>query len=229
MIANRRAVLMTAGALCLLAADTGLPPRGSASDYAVHRSVQDAEIAAERLKPDRVAKTFSSEIDRSYVVMEVAIYPQNGATIDVQSLDFALRFAGQQETHPDTPEEASAPLREKPGIKSPVEVTSETGVVVATQKDPATGRRTTDVATYEATGVAVGNPQSSPPPSAPRGPDPRIVEDRLQAKGLPQGKTGKPIAGYLYFPKPPRKPSSNRLELIYSRSNPSLDLPLPAK
>ncbi|HEY7334111.1 MAG TPA: hypothetical protein VH639_04445 [Bryobacteraceae bacterium] len=174
-------------------------------------------------------KTFSSEIDRNYVVMEVAVYPQGGATIDVQPLDFALRFAGQQETHPDTPEDASLPLRERPGIKGPVEVTSEVGVIVATQKDPATGRRTTGVGTYEATGVAVGNPQSNPPPPAPRGPDPRIVQDRLQAKALPLGKTGSPAAGYLYFPKPTRKPSNNLLELIYSKGNSSIDLPLSRK
>ncbi|HEY7338074.1 MAG TPA: hypothetical protein VH639_24520 [Bryobacteraceae bacterium] len=161
--------------------------------------------------------------------MEVAVYPQNGAIIGVKWLDFAMRFAGQQETHPDTPEDASAPWREGPGIKGPVEVTSKVGVIVATQKDPATGRRTPGVGTYEATGVAVGNPQSNPPPPAPRGPDPRIVQDRLQAKSLPQGKTGSPVAGYLHFPKPTRKPSNDLLELIYSKGNSSIDLPLPRK
>jgi hypothetical protein len=53
------------------------------------------EIAAERLKPDRVAKIFSSAIDRDYMVIEVAVYPQNGAIIDVQWFGFAMQFAGQ--------------------------------------------------------------------------------------------------------------------------------------
>jgi len=189
----------------------------------------DGEIAAERLKPDRVAKTFSSEIDRDYMVIEVAVYPQNGAIIDVQWFDFALRFAGQQETRPDTPEEASVPLRERPGIKGPVEVTSETGVIVTTQKDPVTGRRSTSAGTYEGIGVAVGNPQPNPLPPASRGPDPRVLQDKLQAKALPQGKTGKAIAGYLYFPKPPKKPQNNLLELAYSKNNPPLNVPLPPK
>jgi hypothetical protein len=229
MAPNRRVVLLAIAGLCLQAADTGLPPRASAADYAVHRSVPDAEIAAERLKADRVTKTFSSEIARDYVVIEVAVYPRNGTIIDVQLSDFALRFAGQQETHPDTPEEASAPLREAPGIKRPVEVTSETGVVVSTQKDPVTGRRTTDVGTYEATGVAVGNPQSNPLPSPSHGPDPRVLEDKLQAKALAEGKTDKAIAGYLYFPRPPKKPSNNLLELVYSKNSASLYLRFPAK
>jgi len=189
----------------------------------------DGEIAAERLKPDRVAKTFSSEIDRDYMVIEVAVYPQNGAIIDVQWFDFALRFAGQQETRPDTPEEASVPLRERPGIKGPVEVTSETGVIVTTQKDPVTGRRSTRAGTYEGIGVAVGNPQPNPLPPASRGPDPRVLQDKLQEKALPQGKTGKAIAGYLYFPKPPKKPQNNLLELAYSKNNPPLNVPLPPK
>ena len=227
MTQNRRLVLFATVGVCL--ADTGLPPRPSAADYAVHRSMPDGEIAAERLKPDRVAKTFSSEIDRDYMVIEVAVYPQNGAIIDVQWFDFVLRFAGQQETRPDTPEEASVPLRERPGIKGPVEVTSETGVIVTTQKDPVTGRRSTSAGTYEGIGVAVGNPQPNPLPPASRGPDPRVLQDKLQAKALPQGKTGKAIAGYLYFPKPPKKPQNNLLELAYSKNNPPLNLPLPAK
>jgi hypothetical protein len=189
----------------------------------------DGEIAAERLKPDRVAKTFSSEIDRDYIVIEVAVYPQNGAIIDVQWFDFVLRFAGQQETRPDTPEEASVPLRERPGIKGPVEVSSEAGVIVTTQKDPVTGRRSTSAGTYEGIGVAVGNPQPNPLPPTSRGPDPRVLQDKLQAKALPQAKTGKAVAGYLYFPKPPKKPRNNLLELTYSKNNPPLNLPLPAK
>ena len=229
MAPNRRVVLFATAGLCLHAADTGLPPHASAADYAVHRNLPDAEIACERLKPDRVAKVFSSEIARDYVVIEVAVYPRNGTTIDVQRYDFALRFAGQQETRPDTPEEASDPLREAPGIKRPVEVTSETGVIVSTQKDPVTGRRTTDVGTYEATGVAVGNPQSNPPPPPSGGPDPRVLQDKLQAKALPEKKTDRAIAGYLYFPKPPSKPSNNLLELVYSKTTAPLYMPLPTK
>ena len=222
-------VVFAAVGVCLQAADPGLRPRPSAADYAVHQSMRDGEIAAERLKPERVAKMFSSEIDRDYVVIEVAIYPQNGAIIEVLSFDFSLRFAGQQETRPDTPEEASVPLREKPGIKGPLEVTNETGVIVTTQKDPVTGRRSTSAGTYEAIGVAVGNPQPNPLPPTSRGPDPRVLQDKLQAKALPQGQTGKAVAGYLYFTKPPKKPQNSLLDLAYSKNNPPLNLPLPPK
>jgi hypothetical protein len=92
-----------------------------------------------------------------------------------------------------------------------------------------TGRRTTTAGTYETTGVSVGNPQTNPLPPTSRGPDPRVLQDKLQAKVLPQGKTGKAVAGYLYFPKPPKKPPNNLLELAYSKNNPPLNLPLPPK
>jgi hypothetical protein len=226
---NRRVVLFATVGLCLHAADTGLPPRASAADYAVHQNAPDAEIAAERLRPDRAAKTLSPEIARDYVVIEVAVYPLSGAIVDVRLNDFALRFARQQETYPDTPEEASVPLGEAPGINRPIEVTSETGVIVGSAKDPVTGRRTTAVGGYETTGVIVGNPQSNPSPPPARGPDPRVVQDRLQVKALPQGKTDKAIAGYLYFPRPAKKPSNSLLELVYSKNGPQLYLAFPAK
>jgi hypothetical protein len=178
------------------------------------------------VKSDQVVKTLSTAIDRNYVVVEVAVYPNGGATVDVQYSDFALRFAGQQETFPDTPKEASVPWRENGGIKDRVQVTTETGVIVATQKDPVNGRQTS-VGTYERVGVAVGNPgpldQSRP------GPDPSLVEEKLQAKALPQGKTSMAVAGYLYFPRPPKNPKNNSSTLVYSKDGKSIDLTLPVK
>ena len=40
---------------------------------------------------NQVAKMFSPEIAKRYIVVEVAIYPENGVPFEVQSADFALR------------------------------------------------------------------------------------------------------------------------------------------
>jgi hypothetical protein len=219
----RCSILSAILTLSLQAAD-GLPPRGSPAEYPVHADAASVIIGGERVRPDRVAKLFSPDIGKNYVVIEIGVYPQNGATIDLRRLDFSLRFADQQETYPDTPEEAPLPWHERDGIKDKAQVTSEAGVVVSSTKDPATGRRTTAVATYEATGVAVGNP----PPDH-RDPDPRLLEDRLKAKALPEGKSNKAIAGYLYFPKTPKKPKDNSLDLILQSGGASIHLPFPNK
>ena len=165
-------------------------------------------------------------IDRNYIVIEVAIYPKDGTTADVQYSDFALRFAGRQETFPVTPREASVPWRENGGVKDRVQVTTETGVIVATQKDPVNGRQTS-VGTYERVGVAVGNP--GPPDQPPPGRDPSVVEEKLRARALPQGKTSMAVAGYLYFPQPLKNPKNNSSMLVYSKDGKSIDLTLPVK
>src|SRR6516165_8338456 len=92
---------------CHWAVGQALPPRSSPGDYPVHQDSPSAAIAAVRLKPDQVGKMFSSDVEKNYVVVEVAVYPNNGALVDVRLLDFALRFDGEQETLPDTPEDAS--------------------------------------------------------------------------------------------------------------------------
>src|SRR5579859_1076168 len=78
------------------AADTGITPRRSPSDYPVHQDASHASIAAARMNSDRAAKLFTPEIARNYVIVEVAVYPRDGATVDVQWFYFALRFGGQQ-------------------------------------------------------------------------------------------------------------------------------------
>jgi hypothetical protein len=214
---------------CARAAGQGLPLRGSPDDYSVHQNAPNAAIGANRLKPDQAAKIFSSDVARNYVIVEVALYPKGGTTIDVRLFDFGLRFGGEQETRPDTPEEAAVPWHENRGVPSRIQTTEEAGVFVATQKDPVTGRRVTNTGTYERVGVAAGAPPDQRFPDPPRGPDPRILEDRLRARALPEGNSTQPVAGYLYFPQPPKKAKDSKLDLTYSKDGSSVMLPLPAK
>jgi hypothetical protein len=229
--------MSTRRGLCLLlpvwfviaTADQALPPRSSADDYPAHQSAPNVSIGAIRVRPDQVSKMFSADIAKNYAVVEVALYPQNGATVDVRLFDFGLRFGGEQETRPDTPEQASVPWRENRRVQERVQTTEEVGVFVGTGTDPVTGRRTTSTGTYERVGVGVGTSPDQRFPDPPRGADSRILEDKLAAKELPEGKTGRAVAGYLYFPQPTKKLKDAKLELTYSKDGTSVALSLPAK
>jgi len=229
MDVTRRLSLLLPAWLGILAAGQGLPPRTSVGDYPAHENAANASIGVVRLRPDQVSQMFSADISKNYVVLEVAVYPKNSAAADVRLFDFGLRFGGEQETRPDTPDQASIPWRETRGIQDRIQTSEEVGVFVGTGTDPVTGQRTTRTGTYERVGVGVGTSSDHRFPDPPRGPDPRILEDKLAAKALPEGKTSHPIAGYLYFPQPTKKAKDGKLELTYSKDGTSFALSLPAK
>ena len=89
-------------AIAVWAGDAGVPPRSSAQDYPVQGQALTAKIAATMLPPSQVSKMFSQGIAKDYVVVEIAIYPENGVPFDVQSSDFALRV-GQKVGRADRP------------------------------------------------------------------------------------------------------------------------------
>ncbi len=214
-------------------AGDGRTPRSSSSDYPVHEDTKTATIAAVRVPADQLNKTFPADFARKYVVLEVAIYPKAGA-IDVVAADFVLRFS-DGETRPDTPEEVAGVWR--PHTKAHPDVTSnrpqvttETGVIMGTGTDPATGRRTTNTGTYESVGVS-NYPNRQPQyPSGSSTADANAdrMEAQLEKWALPEGKAGSPVAGYLYFPVS-QKRSKGALELQYTHEDSSANLKLPSK
>jgi len=211
--------------ICSLAlcADTGITPRASSSDYPVHESAKTVTIAAAIVPPDQVKKMFSAAISDQYVVIEVAVYPQDGHTFNIDSHDFALRVAGRL-TQAEKPRDV-APWPEKrgPAANSPVDVTTETGVVYSRSSDPINGRRQ-GVGTYSGVGVSnyprPQDPQQNPSGS---GRDPH-VEEKVLDKALPEGETTKAVAGYLYFPQYTKKKKTDAVELEYSKDDVSLNL-----
>jgi hypothetical protein len=71
----------------------------------------------------------------------------------------------------------------------------------------------------------VGIPGQPPPPPSY---DPAAVEARARARALPEGRTMKPVAGYLYFPASPKK-HKNPAGLEYLANGTVLDLPFSSK
>jgi len=205
----------------------GRTPRSSASDYPVQQDTQAAIIAAVRVPPEQLNKTFPADFSKKYVVVEVAIYPKAGA-IDVVAMDFVLRLA-DGESHPDTAEEVAGLWRPRntaphPDPTSKVHVTTETGVIVQSGTDPNTGRRVNNAGTYE--GVGVSNYPTQSPPNTSHA-DADRMEEQLEKWSLPERKVTAPVAGYLYFPVSAKR-SKGALELQYSHDGSSANLKLPA-
>jgi hypothetical protein len=220
--------------LSVALAGDGRTPRSSSADYPAHQETTAAEIGAVRVSPEQLNKNFPSDFSKKYVVVEVAIYPKAGA-VDVVDMDFVLRLT-DSESHPDTAEEVAGLWRPRnrahPDVTSGTHVSNETGIIMASQTDPVTGRRVNSTGTYERVGVSGGDDPNRPIqyPTGASNADADRMEAQLTKWALPEGKTNSPVAGYVYFPASAKK-SKGTLELQYSHdgSSASLKLPAPSK
>lgn len=223
-----RAIRLAGILLASLAAadDTTVSPRSKPADYPAHDSVKTAVLAAAIVPPDQVKKMFSNEAAKNYVVVEVAVYPQNGRSFDVDLLDFELKTADQM-VRASEPRDIGTqwPSAKNPSIGSRgPNVTAETGVIVDRETDPVTGRPRTAVGTYQ--GVAVSNyPRPDNPPPQRTNPAQSDAEDKMRRMALPEGAAKAPVAGYLYFRHQKRKQDS--FTLNYSNDDESIDLKFP--
>jgi hypothetical protein len=206
------------------AADTGVPLRGASTDYPVHERADAATIAADIIPPNQVAKMFSPDISKQYIVVEVAIYPEGGVPFDVKSADFALRV-GQRVGHADRPVDV-APWYERrdPGGRLPVDVTVETGGIYEHGDNPYDARRQ-GVGTYSGVAVTAPGRNDPPPPSDPKV-DPRVMYDKVRRSSLAEVDTKTAIAGYLYFPQYSKQRKSDEIELKYTKDDVSANLML---
>ena len=212
-------------ALLPVCAGDGVPPRASSSDYPVRREAHNATIAAALVPPDLAKKIFPPEVNKNFVVVEVAVFPLEGQIADVDSFDFGLKFSASEVSHPRTPDEVvSLWMEQNAPQPSKVGVTGETGAVYTSGNDPATGR-SRGWGTYSGVGVGSGDPAPPRPPST----DPRDVVANLRAKALPEGPAVRPVAGYLYFPLPSKKRKSGPVELQFLKDGVLVSLPIPAK
>lgn len=225
---------------CLLAApvfgadSNGLKPRKNAGDYAAQAGQNGAVLAGSLLSPDEVKKLFSTDLNRGYAVVEVAFYPKDGQTLDVSADDFVLRVAGTQTTaRPARPRTIVAILQKDStkggggGRNVDLYPTATIGYESGGGYDPMTGGRQRTHGVYTGAGVGVGvGGSDTGPASTPA--DRRTMEMELTDQSLPEGPTGKAVAGYLYFPLPTKK-KSVLYDLEYSAKGTELTLELKPK
>jgi hypothetical protein len=240
----KRFFLPILSAVLLLATDRpGVRPRGAAKDYPAYDKADGITIAAAVVPAGKVQHQLSPALVKSgYTVIEIAVYPDPGKDVIVSSDDFSMTAGSSQDVaRAETPQVVASALdsdkrMDPPRLPPPVQVHGEETIGVSTGgRDPVTGRRyPSSVYTESGVGVGVGDPRSgAPPPDNPGmgGAQPQSVYDRLQQKALPEGKTTKAVAGYLYFPKvsPRLVNSTDPYHLTYQGPTEQIHLTIPAE
>jgi hypothetical protein len=211
------------------AGDRGLTPRARASDYQANQTTKDATLAASIVPARQIEKMFTAEIARHYIALEVAVYPQDGKTVNLGLLDFGLKI-GDSVTYAERPRDIAAPWPDKTTVPGgPVTVLTDTGVVYSRSSDPVNGKRS-GWGVYEGVGVT-NDPRAATPPTPPRQDrDPQIVEERINEIMLPEGRTTAAVAGFLFFPQyKTKRHKGMALELQWSKDGTSAILRLVEK
>jgi hypothetical protein len=228
---RRQPICLAIALLGVLAAagDTGVPPRLSSSEYPVHQDTKTATIAAALVRPEQVKKVFSSDFSRRYLVVEVAVYPRDGAATDVDRFDFALKLGTGELIQPARLDEAAKVWREKDGALAGhgIDVTSNAGAVYGSSSGPNGGSH--GWGTYAGVGVEAGGSGQQTPPPAPPSSDQQTLEAKIREKALPQGQTGKAVAGYLYFRAASKGLNGISISLEYLKDGAVIRMPLPSR
>jgi hypothetical protein len=194
-------------------AQSGTDLKPKFEDYEVHGQSKDVGIGAEFM-----IHSFSGQgqtyIAKDFLVVEVALYPPKGESINVNEGSFALRVNGKKQLLQPVPPQMVATRLQRP--------------------DWQTGPRLEGGGGLGNAGVILGRPR--PPqipgapeprgPTQPRAPDPedRSGIDReppvpahelVVRTALPEGPHKAAVSGFLYFPYKGKTTSIKSLELLF--------------
>jgi hypothetical protein len=213
--------VLSVGFLVLLAfaVPRGTVPRSSAGRYPVLAEDDGISMGARLLTPEEARKIFVSDLNRCCVVVEFAIYPQKDKPVTVSLDSFSLRLNGSETAaKPSSAKVVSAALEKKAQEQRDISVSPTAGVGYGSGSvyHPATGtERRGGVYTTAGVGVGIGSRGSEPGSSEK---DRAVMETELREKGLPEGATDVPVAGYLYFPISRSKKVTYELEYLRNGS-----------
>jgi hypothetical protein len=220
-------------AISALAQSSGTVPRPSADKYASRASTNDASIGAARISDKLVHKFISPEVEDCCVVVEVALYPAKGGKIEVAVSDFSLHVVGEDSAVKAST--AAAIAKQLPYVVQLASTGGGSGAMVGphpqvdsrtggVSHDPITGMPRRD-GTYTPNGVdggvGIGGSQGSQSGSVPQK---REIELKMAEKGIPEGITSTPVAGYLYFSLEKKKNARYQLEYTLNGSKVFLQL-----
>ena len=184
----------------------GTEPKAEASRYPASAQQQQLSIGAQLLTGEQIRRAFATELSHGFLVVEVAVFPGTGSVHVLRSA-FAVRSAGSDSaSRPSNPRAVAAMAQQRSSEGRDVTVYPQVGVGYESGRtyDPTTGRERRGGGVYTSAGVGVG---VGPRESAQTDKDREVMELELTEKGLPEGSTKKPVAGYLYFPFPEKKKS----------------------
>ncbi len=200
----------------------GVPVRATPGDYPVHLQLNGVTYAASVVPATEVKHIFAFDLTKTYVVFEVALYPDAGSHVQLDPGGFVVRIprTGDIAHNADSVTVASVIQQENipkpPSRVGPVVASTEVGYESGT--DPYTGRRVHGTYTATEVGVAAGDGPGPPRYPSPGGypQDRALLESQLWDKSLPEGDIRRPTAGYLYFPVSLlKKKSDNVYQLQY--------------
>lgn len=228
---NARRLLALTVAPLLFADYQGTPPRPNSADYAAHADSASVSLGASAATSAEVRRVFGSDWTSRYIFLEVALYPAAGTQLSVAPRDFTLSVGTVSETLiPVDAEEivpGPKPMSTTPsaGSSSPVDVRVRETVGYSTGPGPYRG-------VYTDTQVAVatdsrGTPAPAPAPQSTQSDKNFELHRAVMDNELPDAKTAKPIAGYLYFRKPNGMKKSDAFELKYYGASDRLKLSVP--
>ncbi|HEX8818121.1 MAG TPA: hypothetical protein VF753_21710 [Terriglobales bacterium] len=207
----------------LFAGPKGTVPRSSASRYSAHAESNGVAVGARLLTSDEARKAFTSDVNRCCVVVEVALYPGKDKPSDVSVNDFDLQVKDSDTAaKPSSPQVVAASLQQKARDQRDVAVSPNVGVVRSSPTyDPAYGPVGGGVATMAGVSVVPG-PRGRGPGASDQ--DRSAMETELSEKGLPEGSTAAPVAGYLYFSLPRSNKAVYSLQYLLNGEKISLTL-----
>jgi hypothetical protein len=204
------AVLTTAA----LAGD-GIRARNAAADYPAQVTAGKIEMGAAYVPTAQVKRLFGEDLEKhGYVTFEIGIFPVDSTQVDISADDFKLRRGTDlsiiravtpemiaRDIHPEKTSKSLPKLPENVHVYNTDAVIYQTG--------PGGGR------VYTATGVGVGIGGTPPPPPPQSSTDTQLqLQADLEARALPEGKTNRIVAGYIFFSKPSRGNKAD-FELLY--------------
>jgi hypothetical protein len=185
-----------------------------------------ARLGAEFLPKKQASKVFAADVNSCYLVVQVAVYPEKGDTVDLSLFDFSLvEVKTDNSVRPESPTTVAARLEQTKNPPRGVGVVTSgaVGYESGTYIDPVTGQAVHVRGVSTSAGVGVSNGNSVPADVADH--DREMIERELYEKGLPEGKVSVPVAGYLYFALPNAKKNA-KYQLVYSGRSEPLILPL---
>jgi hypothetical protein len=231
----KRMTLIWMAAGILMARDGhGIRPRPDAADYPAHETGSGLTVAAAAISAEQVKHMFATDLSR-YIVIELAVFPEAGQDVDVFTGDFALKIGADADAiRPANPGAVAGVLQRKntPKQGKASDVTIHPGATIGyesgTVYDPVTGRsRGGGVYTGAGVGVGVGDPGPTPPRPGSTDRDRVTMEQELEDKALPEGKSSRVVAGYLYFPRPSGKQRNALYEITYYGQSGKLKIAVP--
>jgi hypothetical protein len=224
MTAHRRvATAATALAAALWAGPAGIRPRPDQSDYPARTtSAEGTVIAADLLSADDVKNAFATDLNRGWLVVEVAVYPPAKGRAEVEKTDFWLQLSGSGQRVALRPADArtiAGVLAREDRPRDDSGVTLYPGVEIGYGSgpagyDPVTGTRRGG-GWYSGIGVGVGVGRQDGPQAASTPKDRETMESELSDKAFSGGSLTEASAGFLYFPLPAKKLKKPGYELEY--------------